>query len=128
MLERGDFRPRLAYSRSKLANILFARELARHLAGTGVDVNAAHPGGVDTPMMRANFEHPAMRALYRVARYAFISPEDSAAGLLRVALDPALRGTTGEYFELGVQKDPAEPARDDAAAGRLWSYTHEAVR
>ena len=124
MLERGAFRPRLAYSRSKLANILFTRELARRLAGTGVDVNAVHPGGVDTPMMRANFEHPAMRALYPpLRRFLFIAPENAAAGVLRVALDPQLAGTTGDYFELGVEKEPADPARDDEAARRLWSYT-----
>ena len=78
MLERGDFRPRLAYSRSKLANILFARELARHLAGTGVDVNAAHPGGVDTPMMRGEL---------RASRDASAVP----SGSLRVHLPGGFR-------------------------------------
>ena len=125
MMARGKFRPMLAYNRSKLANILYTRELARHLAGSGVDVNAAHPGGVDTPMMRGNFRNPALHAMYPLVRPVFISPDDAAAGVLRVALDPALAGTTGEYFELGVKKEPSAAARDDAAARRLWSVTEE---
>lgn len=125
MLESGEFRPRLAYSRSKLANILHARELARHLDGTGVVVRSAHPGGVDTPMMRRNFVRPAMKPLYPLMRPLLISPEDAAAGLLRVALDPALDGTSGSYFELGELKVPAAMARDDSAAQRLWSFTRE---
>jgi retinol dehydrogenase-12/retinol dehydrogenase-13 len=119
----GRFRPTMAYNRSKLANILYARELARRLEGSGVDVNAAHPGGVDTPMMRANFDHPVLRNLYPLVRPLFIAPDDAAAGVLRVALDPSLTGTTGEYFELGVPKQPTDAARDDTAARRLWTVT-----
>jgi NAD(P)-dependent dehydrogenase (short-subunit alcohol dehydrogenase family) len=123
----GRFRPTMAYNRSKLANILYARELARRLVGSGVDVNAVHPGGVDTPMMRANFDRPVLRHLYPVARPLFISPADAAAGVLRVALDPSLSGTTGQYFELGLAKQPTDAARDDAAARRLWTVTDELI-
>jgi NAD(P)-dependent dehydrogenase (short-subunit alcohol dehydrogenase family) len=125
MLEREPFPFRLAYSRSKLANILYTRALARHLAGSGVTVNAAHPGGVDTPMMRGNFQRPGPRALYRVIRRLFLTPDEAAAGLLRVALDPALADTSGAYFELGASKAPADFAADDAAADRLWEVTHD---
>ena len=65
-----------------------------------MDVNAAHPGAVDTPMMRALFDYPVVRNCYPLIRRALISPDDAAAGLLRVALDPSLAnkvaGTTNE--------------------------------
>jgi NAD(P)-dependent dehydrogenase (short-subunit alcohol dehydrogenase family) len=118
------YRPQLAYSRSKLANVLFAAALARRLDGTGVLVFSAHPGGVDTPMMRAMFERPGLRRLYEpVARRTFLSPADAAAGVLRVALDPGEPGRSGAYFELGVEKRPGPMGRDRAAAERLWDAT-----
>lgn len=124
MLERDRFRPKLAYNRSKLANILFTRELAGRLAGSGVTVDAAHPGGVDTPMMRANFRSPPMRALYPALRAGLlISPGDAAAGLLRVALDPELAASTGRYYEHGREARPAAAANDSAAAAQLHNVT-----
>jgi len=123
-MARSKWQATLQYNRSKLANILYARELARRLAGTGVDVLAAHPGGVDTPMMRGNFRNPALRALYPALRHTvLISPDESAAGVLRVALDPTLTGTTSEYFELGRAATPTTDAQDDAMAARLWDVT-----
>lgn len=124
MMAKGPFRGRLAYNRSKLANILFARSLAERLDGSGVDVSSVHPGGVDTPMMRANFRQPVRKPFYPLLRrFLLISPQDSASGVLRVALDPALVGTSGEYFELGELAEPAEAARDADMAERLWTVT-----
>ena len=51
--------------------------------------------------------------------------DDAAAGLLRVALDSSLRGTSGGYFEIGREAQPTDAAMDDAAAQRLWSVTEE---
>jgi retinol dehydrogenase-12/retinol dehydrogenase-13 len=128
MMESGRFRPKLAYNRSKLANILYTRELAFRLDGSGITVNAAHPGGVDTPMMRQNFQHPVMERLYPPLRdHLFISAADAASGLLRVAIDPDLAGITGEYFELGRPARPTDAALDDRAAQRLWSVTRDLV-
>ncbi|MCI2424379.1 hypothetical protein MOQ72_44050 [Saccharopolyspora sp. K220] len=61
MMAKGKLRPTLAYNWSKLTNILYTREFARQLEGSGVDVNVAHPGAVDTPMVRALFDYPAVR-------------------------------------------------------------------
>jgi retinol dehydrogenase-12/retinol dehydrogenase-13 len=127
MMTQGKFRPTLAYNRSKLANILYAREFARQLEGSGVDVNAAHPGGVDTPMTRALFDHPVVRNCYPLVRRALISPDDAATGLLRVALDPSLTNTTGRYYERGLLTELGVMARDDNAGRRLWSVTEELI-
>jgi retinol dehydrogenase-12/retinol dehydrogenase-13 len=125
-MARGKFRPTLQYNRSKLANILYARHLAPRLVGSRIDVLAAHPGGVDTPMMQANFRDPVMRAVYPAfRRTVLISPDAAAAGVMRVALDPALTDHTGEYFELGRPATPTPAARDDATAARLWAVTDD---
>lgn len=128
MMERGRFRPRLAYNRSKLANILYARELAFRLDGSGVTVHAAHPGGVDTPMLQRSFQHPLVRPLYPLMRdHVLITPDDAAAGVLRVALDPRCATSSGDYFELGRNARPSSDAQDDRAAQRLWSVTRDLV-
>lgn len=126
MMTQGRFRPQLAYSRSKLANVLFARELARRLHGSGVDVRSAHPGGVDTGMLRQHFRGPVLGRLYGVlAPRLFISPQDAAAGLLRVALDPDLDGASGDYYELGLRKSTSDAGADLDAAARLWATTSD---
>jgi NAD(P)-dependent dehydrogenase (short-subunit alcohol dehydrogenase family) len=127
MMAGQKFRPALAYSRSKLANILFTREFARRLKGSGVDVNAAHPGAVDTTMVRTLFDRPVLRSCYPLIRRALISPDAAAAGLLRVALDPAPPNTSGQYYERGTLTELGPMARDDDAGRRLWSVTEELV-
>jgi NAD(P)-dependent dehydrogenase (short-subunit alcohol dehydrogenase family) len=122
MMAEGKFRPTLAYNRSKLANILYAREYARRLAGSGVDVVAAHPGAVDTPMVRALVDYPVVRNLYPLFRRGLISPDD-AAGLLRVALDPSL--ASSRYYERGLPAELGPTASDDVTGRRLWSVTQE---
>jgi NAD(P)-dependent dehydrogenase (short-subunit alcohol dehydrogenase family) len=127
MMAKGKFRPTLAYNRSKLANILYTREFALRLEGSGVGVNSAHPGAVDTSMVRAFFDRPVLRSCHPLVRRMLISPDDAAAGLLRVALDPLLTNTTGRYYERGLLTELGAMARDDDAARRLWSVTEELI-
>jgi NAD(P)-dependent dehydrogenase (short-subunit alcohol dehydrogenase family) len=115
-----------AYARSKLANVLFAAELARRLAGTGVTSNSVHPGAVDTNIWSGApwWAKPIIRVLLRPS---FISAEKGAAAVVRLAVDPELEDVTGQYFEEHGRVDPAPLARDEALARRLWETSEGMV-
>jgi NAD(P)-dependent dehydrogenase (short-subunit alcohol dehydrogenase family) len=103
-----------AYAQSKLANLLFNRELARRLGGTGVTSNALHPGVVATNLLFSGF------GPLRLLRPFLRTPEQAARSTICLAAAPALERLTGLYF---IDCEPARPsadARDDAAARRLW--------
>ena len=105
-----------AYSRSKLANILFTRELSRRLEGTGVTANCLHPGVVATGIFR-NIPR-WMRAI--LTSPLVLSPEKGADTLLYLATAPEIAEVSGGYF---VRRKPARTSRasqDAEAARRLW--------
>jgi len=94
-----------AYARSKLMNVLFTRELARRLVGTGLTANSLHPGVVDTGIART---WPAwFRALYGVGRVFMISAQKGARTSVYLAADAAASRFNGEYF---VRCKPARSA------------------
>ncbi len=107
-----------AYGRSKLANILFTRELARRLAGTGVTANCFHPGVVATRFGSASGGLTGL--LLPLARPFFSSPDDGADTLVYLASAPEIADATGQYFVKRKIVQPSARARDDAAARRLW--------
>ncbi len=107
-----------AYGRSKLCNILFTRELARRLAGTGVTANCLHPGFVATGLGQRD---SGMFAL--MVRFAMLfagRPEKGAETIVRLASAPELTSVTGGYFIGARQVEPSRAAQDDATARRLW--------
>jgi NAD(P)-dependent dehydrogenase (short-subunit alcohol dehydrogenase family) len=106
------------YGRSKLANILFTRELARGLAGTEVTANCLHPGAVATRFGESS--GGLAGALIGFLRRFFISPEAGADTIVYLASSPEVENTTGEYFVKRKVTEPSAAARDDAAAQRLW--------
>jgi len=115
-----------AYSRSKLANVLFASELARRLTAAGVgDVtsNSLHPGLGDTDIWSGApfWARPFIRYVYRPL--FFISPEQSARHVINLAVRPDLASVTGKYFEEGAPIEPSALARDEALARRLWEVS-----
>lgn len=123
------YRPWDAYSRSKLANLLFMTELARRAEGTGVTVLAAHPGFARTNLIANGPGTSPMRdfALRWLGGLVSQPQKDGALPILRAATDPA--ATTGDYYgSTGFQelKGPPGPvplppaARDREAARRLW--------
>jgi NAD(P)-dependent dehydrogenase (short-subunit alcohol dehydrogenase family) len=111
-----------AYTRSKLANVLFANELARRLAGTGVTSNSLHPGSVATGIWSGApwWAKPIIQLLLRPF---FISAARGAATIVRLACDPALADVSGRYFEEGVEMAPAPLALDEPLARRLWDVS-----
>lgn len=109
------------YGRSKLCNILFTRELARRLTGTGVTANCLHPGFVAT---RFGDQAGGLISLgVRVAKRFALSPQQGAETLVYLASSPEVAGVTGEYFHKCRPATPTREARDDAAARRLWTAT-----
>ena len=107
-----------AYGRSKLMNILFTRELARRLAGSGITANCLHPGFVASRFGDDN--GALMRIGIGIAKLFAISPQKGAETIVYLASSPDVAGTTGGYFAKSRPAAPTAAAQDDAAARRLW--------
>ena len=111
------------YSKSKLANILFNRELARR-APAGVTANALHPGFVATRF--GDNSGGLMRTVLKVAKpIGAISPEEGAKTIIYLASSPAVAGVTGEYFYECKIAAPTKEAQNDADARRLWEMSEQ---
>ena len=125
--ERGGYSIMRAYGRSKLANILFAAELARRLAGTGVTSNSLHPGSVDTNIWSGAplWAKPIIQIVFRPF---FISAEKGGERIVQLAASRDLEDVTGKYFENGEAVDPAPLARDASLATRLWDVSAQMVK
>jgi NAD(P)-dependent dehydrogenase (short-subunit alcohol dehydrogenase family) len=117
-----------AYGKSKLANIYFARELARRLDGSGVTVNALHPGFVRSDFGRGGDLGPVYGwgIKYLAGPFA-ISPEKGALTTIHLASSPEVDGVSGGYFYKCKPSTPSAAAQDDAAARRLWDVSEQLV-
>lgn len=108
-----------AYGQSKLANVLFANELARRLPA-GSTANSLHPGVIRTNLGR-NMQGP-LPLLMGVFFFPFMkSPEQGAATTCYVATSPAVDGVTGRYFADCHEARPSGISLDQALAKRLWT-------
>jgi NAD(P)-dependent dehydrogenase (short-subunit alcohol dehydrogenase family) len=112
------------YSKSKLCNILFNRELARRISGSGVTANALHPGFVATRF--GDNSGGLMRAVLKVAKpIGAISPEEGAKTIIYLASSPQVAGVSGEYFYENKPTTPTAAARNDEDARRLWEASEQ---
>jgi NAD(P)-dependent dehydrogenase (short-subunit alcohol dehydrogenase family) len=117
------YRTMRVYGQSKLANILFTSELARRLEGSGVTANSLHPGAVATRLGTNNGAWA--RALIRLLRPFFRSPDDGAATSVHLATAAELATVSGRYFANRREKTPSAAARDTEAARRLWAVSEQ---
>ncbi|WP_438494885.1 SDR family oxidoreductase [Paenibacillus sp. IHBB 3054] len=122
-LSRG-FNPAKAYARSKLANILFTRELAKRLQGTEVTVNAVHPGAVGTNI-GVNRETGFGRSVLKLLSYFFLTPEQGADTAIYLATAPELLGVTGQYYYRRKIKELSPRALNQEDAEHLWQWSLE---
>ena len=113
-----------AYARSKLANLLFTYELARRLAGSGVTVNAVHPGGVATDIWRTNFPVLGPAIKWVMSLFA-LTPEEGADTLIYLASSPDVEGVTGKYFVEREAIASSPLSYDEQVAARLWAVSEQ---
>ena len=110
-----------AYGATKLANILFTRELARR-AGGGIAADALHPGVVATELLMRGF--PPIRLFRRFLK----TPEQGASTPIFLATSTEAEGVTAKYWIDERPADPAPAALDDDAARRLWEWSEEMTK
>ncbi|OMD76414.1 SDR family oxidoreductase [Paenibacillus odorifer] len=120
------FNPAKAYARSKLANILFTRELASRLHGTRVTVNCLHPGAVGTNI-GVNRETGFGKSVLKLLSYFFLTPEQGADTAIYLATDPDLGEVTGQYYYRRKIKQLSPRAQNTIEAERLWQWSQEQV-
>ena len=125
-----DYSGGWAYGHSKLANVLFAAELARRLDAAGAEVtsNSVHPGAIPG----TGFSRFLPEPLPRLARALEVVPgvttvADGAAELLFVAVSPRMADVSGRYVTGRRPTTPSSAARDPEAARRLWTYSAETL-
>ncbi|MDQ3806667.1 MAG: SDR family oxidoreductase [Thermoproteota archaeon] len=121
--ERGRYNGLEAYRQSKLANILFTKELARRSRGNGVTSNCFHPGGVRTNLVQNNPWY--YRLIWTIINPFLVSPKKGADTAIYLASSSKVAEISGEYF---VNRRPIHLsglADDKDAADRLWKISEE---
>jgi len=109
------------YGRSKLCNILFTRELARRIKGTGVTANCLHPGFVATRF--GDQSGGILSFAVRAAKNFALTPEQGAETIIYLASSPDVADVTGGYFIKSKSATPTREAQNEADAKRLWDVS-----
>ncbi|CAH1239018.1 RDH14 [Branchiostoma lanceolatum] len=118
-----------AYAQGKLANVLFTRELARRLEGTGVTTYAVHPGFVKTEIWRYipgmyGWKFTLMKPMFRLMMAAFSrTPEQGAQTVIHCAVEEKLSSESGLYYSDCDVKQTSQKATDDVVARQLWELS-----
>jgi NAD(P)-dependent dehydrogenase (short-subunit alcohol dehydrogenase family) len=103
-----------AYTRSKLAQVMFTFELAERLGGTDMTTNALHPASLmDTKMVLDTFGH------------TMSTVQEGATATVRLVVSPELEGVTGRYYDGQLEARANRQAYDAAAREKLWALSEE---
>lgn len=110
-----------AYSQSKLALVLFTRELAKRLAGSGVTANCLHPGAVATNMWKRQAGPAGF--IMKIPAAFLATPSKGAETVVYLASSPEVERSSGGYYDKKKVKKPSEESYDDTVAKRLWEVS-----
>lgn len=123
--ERRHYNGIRAYGQSKLANILFTKELARRLDGAPVTANCFHPGGVRTNLVEENPWY--YRLIWALASPFLTNAEKGADTGIYLASSPDVEGITGKYFAKRKETKTSNVANDMELAQKLWQISEKLV-
>jgi NAD(P)-dependent dehydrogenase (short-subunit alcohol dehydrogenase family) len=124
--ERRPYQPLGAYGATKLANIMFTRELARRLEGSRVSANCLHPGVVATNIFAG--VGPLGRLFGLLSRPFLLSPHSGARTSVYLASAAETADVSGRFFSNSREATPATAAQDDRMAAALWEASENLVR
>uniref|UniRef100_A0A8C9R801 NADP-retinol dehydrogenase n=1 Tax=Scleropages formosus TaxID=113540 RepID=A0A8C9R801_SCLFO len=119
---QGSYNSGLAYCQSKLANVLFVRELARRLEGSGVTVNSVHPGTVRSELVRHS---TVMSLLFTLFSFLLKTPEEGAQTSVYCAVAEELHSVSGKHFSDCTPAFVAPQGRSVKTARQLWNVSCE---
>ncbi|KAM6153199.1 retinol dehydrogenase 13 [Erethizon dorsatum] len=128
--QKRKYNTKAAYCQSKLAVVLFTKELSRRLHGTGVTVNALHPGVARTELGRHTGMHSSTFSSFTLGPIFWLlvkSPQLAAQPSTYLAVAEELEGVSGKYFDGLKEKAPAPEAEDEEVAQRLWAESARLV-
>ncbi|MGE5496967.1 MAG: SDR family oxidoreductase [Syntrophothermus sp.] len=115
-----DFTRFGTYANTKLCNVLTTCEMARRIEGSGVTVNAVHPGVINTGLGNS----PGLLGfVLRGAKHFWGTPAQGAVAPVWLATDPSLHNTSGKFFLLKNEMELTDAAKDTALAKRLWEFS-----
>ncbi|KAL2084593.1 hypothetical protein ACEWY4_020111 [Coilia grayii] len=119
----------VSYRQSKLANVLFSRELHHRMGGSGVTSYSLHPGVIRTELGRhVESWFPFLRTLLMLPSYMFMkTPWEGAQTSIYCAVTEGLENKSGRYFSDCREKETSPEGRDDVAARRLWEVSARLV-
>ena len=124
---RKSYNVMKGYGQSKLANILFTKELALRLQDTDVLVNTLHPGAVATSLgvdRKTGFG----KTIYKLLTPVFQTPTEGAATAIFLATSPDIEGVSGEYFYKRKIHKVSDAANDRQLGERLWAWSENEVK